>query len=104
MESRQEFQRELEAIETKVIELFAMVAEDLPKAFAAPDLAVTPHGSLRVPRGTFTTTIEGVFAGGDIVRGASLVVWAVKDGMDAAEAIHRWLEQRALASARIAAE
>jgi phosphate transport system protein len=32
VEHRQEFQRELEAIEAKVIELFAMVAEDLPKA------------------------------------------------------------------------
>src|SRR5215472_18121426 len=31
-EHRQEFQRELEAIEAKVIELFAMVAEDLPRA------------------------------------------------------------------------
>jgi phosphate transport system protein len=31
-EHRQEFQRELEAIEAKVIELFAMVAEDLPSA------------------------------------------------------------------------
>ncbi len=87
-----------------VIKALGFDAEDLPKLFDAPDLAVTPHGSLRVPRGTYTTTCEGVFAGGDIVRGASLVVWAVKDGMDAAEAIHRWLEQRALASAKIAAE
>jgi phosphate transport system protein len=34
-EHRQEFQNELEAIETKVIELFAMVAEDLPSATRA---------------------------------------------------------------------
>lgn len=34
-ENRQEFQRELEAIEAKVIELFAMVAEDLPRATQA---------------------------------------------------------------------
>ena len=34
-EQRQEFQRELEAIEAKVIELFAMVAEDLPAATQA---------------------------------------------------------------------
>ena len=87
-----------------VIKALGFDAEDLPRLFDAPDLAVTPHGSLRVPRGTFTTTLEGVFAGGDIVRGASLVVWAVKDGMDAGEAIHRWLEARADASARIAAE
>ena len=35
VEHRQEFQRELEAIEAKVIELFAMVAEDLPGATRA---------------------------------------------------------------------
>ncbi len=35
VEHRQEFQRELEAIEAKVIELFAMVAEDLPGATEA---------------------------------------------------------------------
>ena len=87
-----------------VIKALGFDAEDLPKLFDAPDLAVTPHGSLRVPRGTYTTTLDGVFAGGDVVRGASLVVWAVKDGMDAAEAIHRWLEGRGLASAKIAAE
>jgi phosphate transport system protein len=34
-ESRQEFERELEGIEAKVIELFAMVAEDLPRATQA---------------------------------------------------------------------
>ena len=35
VEHRQEFERELEAIEAKVIELFAMVAEDLPGATEA---------------------------------------------------------------------
>ena len=34
-ENRQEFERELEAIEARVIELFAMVAEDLPEATSA---------------------------------------------------------------------
>ncbi len=67
----------------------------IERIFAAPDLAVTPHGSLRVPRGTFTTTLDGVFAGGDIVRGASLVVWAVRDGRDAVDAITTYLEAKA---------
>jgi glutamate synthase (NADPH/NADH) small chain len=39
--------------------------------------------------------MAGVFAGGDIVRGASLVVWAVRDGRDAAEGIHHYLQARA---------
>ena len=38
------------------------------------------------------TSIPGVFAAGDIVRGASLVVWAIKDGRDASESIKKYLE------------
>jgi glutamate synthase (NADPH) small chain len=38
------------------------------------------------------------------VRGASLVVWAVRDGRDAAERIHGYLATKALAAQRIAAE
>ena len=37
------------------------------------------------------TNLEGIFAAGDIVRGASLVVWAIKDGRDAAAAIKNYL-------------
>jgi glutamate synthase (NADPH/NADH) small chain len=45
------------------------------------------------------TRMDGVFAGGDIVRGASLVVWGVRDGRDAAEGIHAHLQARAPALA-----
>ncbi len=38
--------------------------------------------------------LPGVFAAGDIVRGASLVVWAIRDGRDAAEQIHAFIEAR----------
>ena len=38
------------------------------------------------------TNITGVFAAGDIVRGASLVVWAIKDGRDAAKSIDNYLQ------------
>jgi glutamate synthase (NADPH/NADH) small chain len=44
--------------------------------------------------------MEGVYAVGDIVRGASLVVWAIKDGRDCAQAILADLT----APAQIAAE
>jgi glutamate synthase (NADPH) small chain len=45
------------------------------------------------------TTMPGVFAGGDIVRGASLVVWGVRDGRDAADSMHAWIEANAPALA-----
>jgi glutamate synthase (NADPH/NADH) small chain len=44
------------------------------------------------------TSLDGVFAAGDIVRGASLVVWAIRDGRDAAAAMHTWLQDRAEAT------
>jgi glutamate synthase (NADPH/NADH) small chain len=50
------------------------------------------------------TSMDGVFAAGDIVRGASLVVWAVRDGRDAAERIHSFLMGKVTAAARVAAE
>jgi glutamate synthase (NADPH/NADH) small chain len=37
------------------------------------------------------TDIPGVFAAGDARRGASLIVWAIREGRDAAENINRWL-------------
>ncbi|MBL8555501.1 MAG: NAD(P)-dependent oxidoreductase, partial [Phenylobacterium sp.] len=66
-------------------------------------LAVTRWGTLKADLRTQMTSIPGVFAGGDVVRGASLVVWAIRDGRDAAEAIHRYLAAHAAGSA-IAAE
>jgi glutamate synthase (NADPH/NADH) small chain len=50
------------------------------------------------------TSLDGVFAAGDIVRGASLVVWAVRDGRDAAERIHSYLTTKATAAVPVAAE
>ncbi|MBF0876106.1 NAD(P)-dependent oxidoreductase [Gluconobacter cerevisiae] len=76
-----------------VIKALGFDPEDLPEQFAAPDLAVTRWGTLTVPPGGFETSLPGVFAGGDIVRGASLVVWAIKDGRDAADAIHHHLTE-----------
>ncbi len=78
-----------------VIKALGFDAEDLPAKFAAPELGVTKWGTLRVAPATMMTSIDGVFAGGDIVRGASLVVWAIRDGRDAAAAIHKYLETKA---------
>ena len=61
----------------------------------APDLAVSRWGTVRADLRTMMTSQEGVFAAGDIVRGASLVVWAIRDGVDAAAAIDRYLDAKA---------
>ncbi len=69
--------------------------EDLPTAFEEPALPVTRWGTLKVDHRTMMTALPGVFAAGDIVRGASLVVWAIRDGRDAAEQMHLHIQQKA---------
>jgi glutamate synthase (NADPH) small chain len=77
--------------------------EDLQAQWRTFDLATTSWGTLKVDPLTYTTTMPGVFAAGDIVRGASLVVWAIREGRDAADSMHAFIQDRAKA-ARIAAE
>ena len=62
-------------------------------------LEVSRWGTLKVDHHTQMTTLPGVFAAGDIVRGASLVVWAIKDGRDAAAAMHGYLQEAPVAVA-----
>jgi len=73
--------------------------DDLPAMFGAPDLETTGWGTVKIDRATAMTSLDGVFAAGDIVRGASLVVWAIKDGRDAADAIDAYIRARAAAPA-----
>ena len=49
------------------------------------------------------TNIDGIFAAGDIVRGASLVVWAIKDGRDAAIQIQRYLKEKIIQKDKVKA-
>ena len=79
-----------------VIKALGFDPEDLPGAFGEPALKVSKWGTVRADLRTMMTNLDGVFAAGDIVRGASLVVWAIRDGLDAAEAMHKWLEARAV--------
>jgi len=79
-----------------VVKALGFDAEDLPTLFDAPELGVTRWGTLRVDARSMMTSLEGVFAAGDIVRGASLVVWAIRDGRDVSAAMHNWLKARAL--------
>jgi glutamate synthase (NADPH/NADH) small chain len=74
--------------------------EALPTLWAVPELAVTRWGTIKADFRTHGTNLPGVFAAGDIVRGASLVVWAIRDGREAAEAILDYIAQ----PARVAAE
>ena len=78
-----------------VIKALGFDAEDLPKMFGAPDLGITRWGTLRVDHKTMQTSLDGVFAAGDIVRGASLVVWAIRDGRDVSDHMHRYLKAKA---------
>ncbi len=78
-----------------VIKALGFDAEDLPEKFSDSALATTRWGTLEINRKTFETSLPGVFAAGDIVRGASLVVWAIRDGRDAAAAIHKQLAAKA---------
>jgi glutamate synthase (NADPH) small chain len=61
--------------------------EDLPGLAGEPELAVNSNGTIKIDWRNLMTSIPGVFAAGDIVRGASLVVWAIRDGQDAAKSI-----------------
>ncbi|PYD48867.1 NAD(P)-dependent oxidoreductase [Novacetimonas pomaceti] len=85
-----------------VVKALGFDPEPLPTLWGQPDLEVSRWGTLMVDRQTFMTSLPGVFAAGDIVRGASLVVWAIRDGRDAAAQMHRWLETVAAVRAEAA--
>ena len=75
-----------------VIKALGFDPEDVQTAFGQKELAVTRWGTLKIDPRTFMTALPGVFAAGDIVRGASLVVWAIRDGRDAANAIDNYVQ------------
>ncbi|PZU07097.1 NAD(P)-dependent oxidoreductase [Sphingomonas sp.] len=81
-----------------VIKALGFDPEELPRLFGAQELAVTRWGTIRIDHKTMMTSLDGVFAAGDIVRGASLVVWAVRDGRDLADRMHVWLKAKAAAT------
>ena len=70
-----------------VIMALGFEPEDLPTLWNEPELPVNRWGTIKADYVTGATALDGVYAVGDIVRGASLVVWAIKDGRDCAQAI-----------------
>ena len=83
-----------------VITALGFEPEALPEQWQTPDLGVTRWGTIKAHFQTHATNMDGVFAAGDIVRGASLVVWAIRDGREAAYAMLAYIS----ASAQVAAQ
>ncbi len=85
-----------------VIKALGFDPENLPNLFNSKNLQVTKWGTLKVDFDTMESNIPGVFAAGDIVRGASLVVWAIRDGRDVANSIRKFLEKNVSKSVKVA--
>ena len=81
-----------------VIKSLGFDPENLPKLFGAKELAISQWGTIKINLKSMQTNLDGVFAAGDIVRGASLVVWAIRDGRDAAAEIEKYLQLKAIKS------
>ena len=77
-----------------IIKALGFDPENLPKLFNSEKLVVSKWGTLKINLNSMQTSIPDVFAAGDIVRGASLVVWAIRDGRDAAIQIEKFLNSK----------
>ena len=76
-----------------VVQALGFEPEELPKLWGVPELGVTRWGTIKADFRSHATNLPGVYAAGDIVRGASLVVWAIRDGREAADAMLSYLAQ-----------
>ncbi len=87
-----------------VIKALGFDPEDLPTLFNMPELPISKWGTLQINHRTMMTKLDGVFAAGDIVRGASLVVWGIRDGRQAADGIHSYIQTQRESNITVAAE
>ncbi len=85
-----------------IIKALGFDPENLPNLFQEKDLKVSTWGTIKVDFDTMETNLPGVFAAGDIIRGASLVVWAIRDGREAANSIKNYLEKIESKKAKVA--
>ena len=81
-----------------IIEALGFEPENIPLIFNEPNLEITQWGTLKINFKNMMTSILGVFAAGDIIRGASLVVWGIRDGRDAAKNIHEFLIKKSVST------
>jgi glutamate synthase (NADPH/NADH) small chain len=82
-----------------VIKALGFEPEEVQTLWNQPELEVTRWGTVKAEFTTGRTSLPGVYAVGDIVRGASLVVWAIRDGRDCADAILADLNAKAAVAA-----
>jgi len=85
-----------------VIKALGFDPENLPQLFNYSNLTVSNWGTIKVNLKSMETSTPGVFAAGDIVRGASLVVWAIRDGRDVAESIKKYLQNKKINNTKAA--
>ena len=85
-----------------VIKALGFLPEDMKDL--SDELTITRWGTVKVNPLTFETNLPGVYAAGDIARGASLVVWAIREGRDAAAHMHKYLKAQMIADQKVAAE
>ena len=77
-----------------VIKSLGFDPENIPELFGEKNLSISRWGTIKINLESMETNIQGVFAAGDIVRGASLVVWAIRDGRDAAIQIRKYISRK----------
>jgi len=82
-----------------VVQALGFEPENLPDMWGTKGLETTRWGTIKAEHGSHATSLPGVYAVGDIVRGASLVVWAIRDGREAGEAILNYLAQAGVIAA-----
>tara|TARA_Y100000992_G_scaffold294077_1_gene253388 strand:+ start:284 stop:1696 length:1413 start_codon:yes stop_codon:yes gene_type:complete len=81
-----------------IIQALGFEPEDLNSNFNT-DLELTSWNTLKVDFKKFQTNKPNIFAAGDIVRGASLVVWAIHDGREVAKSIQQYLQNKLIKKA-----
>ena len=81
-----------------IIQALGFEPENLNSNFKT-NLELTSWNTLKVDYKNFQTSKPNIFAAGDIVRGASLVVWAIHDGREVAKSIHQYLQDKIIKKA-----